>query len=374
MRIIALEPYRGGSHDAFLTGWARHSRHAWTVLGLPPYKWKWRMRHGAITLAQQVRQQLEAGQAWDLLFCSDMLNLAEFRGLVPPAIQTLPTVAYFHENQLTYPVRCESERDYHYVFTNLTTALAAEAVWFNSAYHRDAFLDGLPGFLKRMPDYQPFEAIDRIRAKSAVQPPGIEAVPMRAPRKAGPLHILWAARWEHDKDPDTFFAALDLLEDRQVPFALSVIGEQFRDAPPVFATARRRFADRIVHWGYQPSRSAYEAVLAEADVVVSTALHEFFGISMVEAIMVGAVPLLPRRLAYPEVLSLDDESGRGCFFYDGSPGALADRLTSWAALVDSPAEFQRLRTTARGAVERFSWDRRAAGMDAALETLVAGSR
>ena len=37
MRILALEPYYGGSHQAFLDGWTAHSRHAFTVLGLPAW-------------------------------------------------------------------------------------------------------------------------------------------------------------------------------------------------------------------------------------------------------------------------------------------------------------------------------------------------
>jgi len=48
VNILALEPFYGGSHRAFLDGWAAHSRHHWTVLGLSPRHWKWRMRHGAI--------------------------------------------------------------------------------------------------------------------------------------------------------------------------------------------------------------------------------------------------------------------------------------------------------------------------------------
>ena len=55
MQVLALEPYHGGSHEAFLDGWSSRSRHEWTVLGLEAYKWKWRMRHAAITLADDVR-------------------------------------------------------------------------------------------------------------------------------------------------------------------------------------------------------------------------------------------------------------------------------------------------------------------------------
>ena len=72
MKVLALEPYHGGSHQEFLDGWTAHSRHDWTALTLPPYKWKWRMRHSAVTFAGEVRRRLAVGEAWDCIFCSDM--------------------------------------------------------------------------------------------------------------------------------------------------------------------------------------------------------------------------------------------------------------------------------------------------------------
>ena len=216
MRILALEPYFGGSHQAFLEGWSAASRHDWTVLKLPPYKWKWRMRHAAVTFADLVRQRFSRSPAPDTLFCSDMLNLAEFRGLAPRWLRDLPGVVYFHENQLTYPVRFESERDYQFAMTNMTTALAADAVWFNSAFHRDAFLRALGSFLKRMPDHQPERAVEKIRRKTFVHPPGVSPWPTRQRRRPGPIRILWAARWEHDKNPTTFFEAMKIVKDRGV--------------------------------------------------------------------------------------------------------------------------------------------------------------
>ncbi|MCK5000314.1 MAG: DUF3524 domain-containing protein, partial [Anaerohalosphaera sp.] len=124
MKILALETYYGGSHKAFLNGWIANSKHDFTLLTLPPNKWKWRMRHAAITFSQQVDEMIADGQTFDTIFCSDMLNLAEFLGLVCESVRKLPTTVYFHENQLTYPVRFESERDCHFVLTNMTTALA----------------------------------------------------------------------------------------------------------------------------------------------------------------------------------------------------------------------------------------------------------
>ena len=336
LRVLALEPYYGGSHRAFLDRWSGASRHGFTILGLPPYKWKWRMRHGAITLAGEVARRWEAGERWDVVFATDMLDLATFRGLAPPASSALPTVAYFHENQLTYPVREERERDLHFAFTNLTTALAADAVWFNSTFHHDTLLAAFKAMINRMPDHRPIDALARIERRSDIRPQGIEPIPpRRGPRPPGPLRILWVARWEHDKDPETFFAALERLVTRGTDFRLSVLGERYRRVPPIFAEAEQRFARNIDHWGWQEHRADYLAVLRSADVVVSTARHEFFGVAIVEALAAGCYPLLPNRLAYPEILAPIPAEQRRHFFYDDlddEPAAeqLAHRLTALA--------------------------------------------
>jgi len=363
MRILGLEPYFGGSHRAFLDGWSRCSRHDWTVLELPAYKWKWRMRHAAHTFAEQVAERLAGGERFDLLFCSDMLNLAEFYGLAPASLREIPSIAYFHENQLTYPVRCESERDYHFGYTNMTTALAASRVWFNSAFNRDSFLEALPGFLARMPDYQPLEAVDRIRAKSDVQPPGITFPLARSGRASGPLRILWAARWEHDKNPAAFFEAMQHLKNDGVDFQLLVIGEQFRNIPDVFAAAKIAFAERIVRWGHQPGRADYESALLDADVIVSTADHEFFGLSVVEAIAAGAYPLLPNRLAYPELLSDCTPAWRNRFLYDGKVEQLARRLRELAEYAARDDLWGGDPQIGVRAMRRFDWSSRAAELD-----------
>lgn len=367
MRILALEPYYGGSHQAFLDGWSATSRHEWTILSLPAYKWKWRMRHAAVTFADETRKLTAQGQTWDALFCSDMLNLAEFLGLAPAAVGALPSVAYFHENQLTYPVRVESERDYQFAMTNLTTALAAKAVWFNSAFHRDSFLKALAVFLQRMPDHQPTEAVARIEDKACVHHPGV--CPPGAPRirDSDSLRILWAARWEHDKNPDTFFAALKRVKAQGVPFRVSVIGEQFRDTPSVFAWAREYFADHIDRWGYQGTREEYVAALRQADVFVSTAEHEFYGLSAVEATLAGAYPVLPERLAYPEVFGVADIEGAAEFFYDGSTDALANRLIEIARRAPAGGLPANATGELRCRLKALTWPNCTAGLDDAIE-------
>ncbi len=357
MNILALEPYFGGSHQSFLNGWMAESRHNWKRLSLPAYKWKWRMRHSAVTLARETEALLEDGRAFDLVFCSDMLNLAEFKGLVPRAVRDLPSVIYFHENQLTYPVRKEDERDYHYVLSNMIAALAASAVWFNSGFHLNSFLSALPVFLQKMPDYNGPEPVERIRKKSAVQYPGIRIQKNKACVSNGPVRILWAARWEHDKNPEDFFEALKEIKRTNTEFRLSVIGERFRDCPDVFTWAREYFSEHIDHWGFIEDRSQYHQILSQADIIVSTAHHEFFGISVIEAAASGAVPLLPRRLSYPELFGEKE-----AFFYDGSVQDLAEQL----AQICTQKRFSERSETTVSATRRFDWPVRAREMDQAL--------
>ncbi|MBN2181606.1 MAG: DUF3524 domain-containing protein [Sedimentisphaerales bacterium] len=366
MNILALESYYGGSHKAFIDGLSKLSRHNWAILTLPANKWKWRMRHSAITFAQQVAEIPANQRSWELIFCSDMLNLAEFTALVPVEVASLPKVIYFHENQLTYPVRFENERDYQFAMTNLTSALAADAVWFNSQFHKDSFLEALIKFLKSMPDNQPLREVETIRGKSSIYPPGIGDFPERASRKSGPIRVLWAARWEHDKNPEDFFAALEILKNNNIRFEISVIGESFRDRPEIFDKAKTQFSDNIVRWGYQKSRSEYEKTLLEADVVVSTANHEFFGISILEAVAAGAYPIVPERLSYPEILGLGKIDGAEQFFYDGTVKGLADRLSNLAAQIQA-GKFPPGLINPTSLVKSFKWRNLVHKYDDALE-------
>lgn len=365
MRVLALEPYYGGSHKAFIDGWRDSSRHDWTLLTLPAHKWKWRMRHAALTFADALRTN-EPSPAFDAVFCTDMLNLAEFKGLAPKSIRDIPTIFYFHENQLTYPFREDEPRDLHFGFTNIISALAADAVWFNSAFHRHDFLAAADALLHRMPDHAPAKATELIRSRSRIMTPGIVLpdAPERSRSNVGPLRIVWAARWEHDKNPDDFFAALRIVAQSDIDFRLSVLGQHFKDVPPVFAEARDEFADRIDHWGYLESRDAYLNALAAADVFVSTAHHEFFGLAAVEAMACGCVPLLPNRLAYPELIAASEGLGALCH-YDGSVPGLVNGLRHIAAMRSTSA-MQSARNEAADLGWSHAWPGRIADFDRAL--------
>ena len=351
LNILALEPYYGGSHRHILSALQHQSRHKFELHTMPARKWKWRMRGAAIELADRAGA---LGGGFDIVLASDMMSVADFRALAPRALRDVPVVTYFHENQLTHPLPDESERDYQYGFTNITTCLASDEVWFNSAYHMAEFLKA--ALLKKMPDFVPKQVVERIAGRSRVVHPAID-VPAGSPRaRRRPYTVLWNHRWEWDKNPEEFFAALRTLREAGCAFRLAVVGESFRERPAVFDEALEEFADVIGKWGYVESRQEYLGILRDCDIVVSTALHEFFGLAVLEAAGCGCVPLLPRRLAYPEVF---DERANPYAFYDDS--ALAVRLGEMLRSESLPQRAQ-----VRRLAERYLWESRIAGWDGLL--------
>ena len=85
-------------------------------------------------------------------------------------------------------------------------------------------------------------------------------------------------------------------------FRLILAGEHFEEQPYEFERAFERYAERILHYGYAEDFEEYSSLLHRADIIVSTAIHEFFGIAVMEAIYCGCHPLLPNRLSYPELI------------------------------------------------------------------------
>ena len=369
MRITIVEPFCTGSHAAWAQEYAAHSRHDLELLTLPGRNWKWRMHGGAVTLASRF---LASKFRPDLILATDMLDLTTFLALTRAASGNCPCALYFHENQLTYPWSPRdadpgAQRDLHYAFINYASALAADAVLFNSRYHKDSFLEALPGFLKGFPDPSEMATAGSIADKSRVLPLGMDLRrfdrhrPEGAREEGAPL-ILWNHRWEYDKDPEAFFAALYLLADEGLDFRLAVLGESFGRAPAVFKEARQRLAQQVVHWGYLKDFSQYAQWLWRADILPVTSRQEFFGASVVQALYCGCAALLPQRLSYPEHVP----AGRTAGVLYREDESLADRLRP---LLREPAGGA---GALDGFVGRYDWEVLAPVYDDLFEDMAAG--
>lgn len=298
-RILLLSAYDAASHRRWREQLvAMFSEFEWQSLVLPPRFFRWRIRGNPVTWLNEPA----FAEHWDLVIATSMVDLATLRGIHPSLVGT-PCLLYVHENQFAFPESGSQFASVDPQVVNLYSAIAADHIAFNSRWNRDSFLSGAWQFLEKMPDGVPEGLIEGLGSESTVLPVPVEDRLFRersVPFNSQCPHLLWNHRWEYDKGPERLVALLDVLEQRGMAYRLSVVGEQFRRYPRAFDELKQRFGHRLVHWGYLEQRADYDALLHSADVVVSTALHDFQGLSMLEAMASGCLPLAPDRLAYRE--------------------------------------------------------------------------
>jgi len=303
--ILILEPFYGGSHKQLIdTVTSRLEADQFDLVTLPAKKWHWRARTSALKLSQTIPR--DAG--YKTLFTSSVLSLSELIGLRPD-LAKLNKILYFHENQLCYPVQNVKDRDFQFGYNQITSALCADQVLFNSDYNMQSFLDNIQKYLSLQPDQrpEPTRMVAEIREKSQVCyfPLQLDKIPRRGPaiilENRLPLHIVWPHRWEHDKDPEMFCRVMTKLHDEGHTFRLSVLGEVFSEIPDVMHKMKEALGGKIKVFGYLPRREDYLDLLGEANVVLSTARHEFYGVAVLEASWAGCYPLVPNNLVYPEI-------------------------------------------------------------------------
>ncbi len=312
-RALLLSAYAARSHHY----WARSLQQMlpewqWRVLELPPRHFSWRVRGNPLYWALEQREQLVAGH--DLLVATSMVDLATLRGLVP-GLAALPTLLYFHENQFAYPASPRQHSLLEAQVVSLYSALAADQLAFNSAWNRDSFLQGCAALLRKLPDFVPDGVVDTLARRSRVLP-----VPIAAPvegerswwpgvrrRRSGesPLRLLWLGRLEYDKGLEGLLAVMDALAADGPALELAVVGQEFREVPAALDALKARHSQVLVHCGNLPRREDYLGLLRGADVVLSTALHEFQGLALQEAVARGCQPVVPARLVYPQLYPKD---------------------------------------------------------------------
>ena len=155
-------------------------------------------------------------------------------------------------------------------------------------------------------EYNELDTVAVLRDKSAVLPVGIDlrrldpSLPMD---ESLPPLILWNQRLEFDKNPARFMSVLLELAAEGVPFRVALCGERFGRPGVAWLDGVAALGERVVHDGYA-NGGQYRRLLWEATLTFSTADHEYFGISILEATYAHTLPLLPARLSYPEICLL----------------------------------------------------------------------
>jgi glycosyltransferase involved in cell wall biosynthesis len=291
-RIWLLSAYRANSH-AHWADWLQDqlTEFDWQCLELPGRHFAWRIRGNPLSWFDSLPEQTPG-----LILATSMVDLATLKGL-HPRLAGVPCWYYFHENQFAYP---RSDRQLSTVEASMVQvygALAADRVLFNSEWNRQSFLAGLTALLEQMPDQVPEGIVERIRQRSTVLPVPVEPIPPTSHRDPG--LIVWNHRWEYDKNPALFARAMLALDTLGLDFRLALLGQRGTRPVAALEQLRAQLGRRIVADGHL-ERAAYRTLLGSAGLVVSTARHEFQGLSVLQAVSAGAIPLVPDALCFPE--------------------------------------------------------------------------
>jgi len=319
MKILLLSAYDALSHRYWREGLVEQFPDIeWTVLTLPARYFRYRVRSNPLSWLADYQPTLKA--KYDAVIATSMVDVATLRGLVPSLAAT-PLWLYCHENQFAYPAGAAKNNpvahDLEAKMVFIYNCLAADKISFNSHWNRDSALAGMAELFQRFPEKINSSLLDVIASKSDVLPVPLtekthaftsdSALDLDSDVDELPLRLLWNHRWEYDKGPDRLLALVDALENSGLICELNIVGQQFRQLPKAFSLIETILEQSSTlqkgRWGYIDSASDYQQLLQQCDVVVSTALHDYQGIAILEAVQAGCVPLLPNQIVYPEIFS-----------------------------------------------------------------------
>jgi len=313
--IWLLSAYRSDSHAAW-ADWlvANFKQFNWSKVELSGRHFRWRIRGNPLSWLNKLPENNP-----DLILATSMVDLATLKGLNPRLVN-IPCLYYFHENQFAYPISKHQLESIEPKMVQLYGALSADLCFFNSAFNQSSFLQGVDNLLNKLPDEVPPHIVELLAQKSQVLPVVIQ--PIKQTQEKNKKLILWNHRWEYDKAPEIFYQALLILKERKIEFQLALLGSRHIQKSPALQQIETEL-DPYILYNAKVSKTDYQKILSQSALVVSTAIHEFQGLSMLEAVSAGAVPVVPNDLCYQEQYP---EFYR---YPAGDYGALADKLEAF---------------------------------------------
>ena len=304
MKLFFLEAFDGGSHAQFSKELLDYFPGEY--FGLPARHWKWRLQGSHFQLAEWANDNIKEEC---LFFFTSLTDIASFRGLLKKNLRSSPIILYMHENQMEYPhntlspshvtdltLKKEVIPSFH-----LNQVLACDKLIFNSHYNLKTTFSHLRGFCKRRQEKSLFGRLERIERSSQVLPVGIQSPNQELKSfEERNIDFLWNHRWDYDKNPSSF-QNLSLALIKEFPhLKIALLGEDSQKSD-VFSQLKGH-SQNIVKEGFLNNREEYWSTLTSSKILPVTSIHDFQGISLLEAMISGVIPLVPNRMVYPEIL------------------------------------------------------------------------
>ncbi|HUB25924.1 MAG TPA: DUF3524 domain-containing protein [Tepidisphaeraceae bacterium] len=350
--ILALEPYYGGARRAMLETLIRCSRHRWTVLKLPPRRMERRLAAAAHWFGEQL--SLHWVGRVDLLLVSDAINLGDLYRLVP-ALSGKPSVAYFHTNFMPAAGTIdESDPDMAAaaaaVIANLSTAAAANELWFNSIFHHKSFLQRATTFLQRHSQTFARSPLNDLAKKTRVMVPPTDLHLAEHAHQAQPTG--------HDQKTffiDTREADCQLISDGLLELQLSTDDFKLLAVGPTGGFSKRLTVEPVA----DDESSVMRAMLRSA-VAISGRREPTWDLAMLTALAAGCWPVAPAGGVYTELIP--KPLSERCLF-EGTPEGLAATIQDFWELQLPDGHAEQIRnslkrfnpiTASKAMDERFS--------------------
>ncbi|MCI5059189.1 MAG: glycosyltransferase, partial [Flavobacteriales bacterium] len=116
------------------------------------------------------------------------------------------------------------------------------------------------------------------------------------------LNILWNHRWEYDKNPIEFMKIVQHLSESEKDIRLHLLGRRFASLPQGYAKFIKDIEHLVLNESFQ-EEGDYIRFVKDSSCSIVTAIQDYFGISVIEAMYCGVVPFVPDRVVYPEHFS-----------------------------------------------------------------------
>jgi len=241
-----------------------------------------------------------------LLFTSEAMNLADLHRLMPDMAK-VPSVVYFHDNQLPAGEGAEASGN---ELANLSTAMAASEIWFNSQYHQYSFQAKATALVARQPELLNRNPMAEVIGKSVLMVPPMDlhiAKHLQASAKYSrrPRTIFVPTR---DADIQLLNQGLTILARRGEEFELVTVGP-LDDLSPEFTRVTIPEVDEY----------AQVAGMLQSSIFLSGRFASPCDHQAALALSAQCWPVLPADGAYLELIP---QELHGQCLYNGTPDGL----------------------------------------------------